>query len=731
MDRYFPLAFQIALGSGAVEVRLLGEVEVRQEGALLDVARPSCRALLAMLSLKAGRPVDVDEIVDGLWTSARPEDPLAAVQVTVSRLRRTLGLQRSAVGRTTRGYILQVEPGDVDVGRVETAVSETNRLAAAGEVEAVAKKSRGALLEWRGQPLLEFVDRPFAAPAAARIHSARVALITARNDALLALGRSEEVLGDTEEQVESDPLSERLAGQLMVALHQCGRSTEALAVYSRLCSALRADLGISPSPLLRDLHRQILDHDPALARVIPVGRAHVRDRYFLGFPPAPKDDLELHAGDTGSRLLAALVAAGDPASDATRSRLLTALGEAKHYLGEPDWPATLIQAGRLARAVQDSSGVASAVTAGALGWSTSPGRPDPGRMELIDYALEHAEQLDSRLHARLLVSKANELAVGGPLRSRLELTEAGISLARSSGDPLVLLSVLSQGYGAIWAPATLGRRRQIALEAAALADAGGQVVVSATTIGFLMGAAIEEGDRLAADRYFQRFSDIADQLDLSVLRWGVALHGSWMAILDGDLGLADRLAADARVRGQQAGRPEAEMVFVCQIAALRWAQGALGDRDVVGALEQLVASGMAGFRGLYTLAVLASGASQRAGELLTAERLADTVGTLPEDPLYLSNLVHWSELVYLLGRRSEAEVLLWALEPYLEHFAFTGGAVYGPVSHVVGLLQLTLGRVEAAARSLRRAARQTKAMLTPFFSQRVETTLTQHGLNAR
>jgi DNA-binding SARP family transcriptional activator len=305
-----------------VEVAVLGGLEVRRGGVAVPVRGSTSRAVLAVLALRPGEVVLDDELVDALWDDVLPADPTAAIHVAVSRLRAAIGDDRAAVGRHPLGYSLDVPAACVDVARAETALRDGRDALLRGDLATAIASLDGALREWRGTPLAEFADLPFAGPASTRLHVLRLALAESRNDALLEAGRPAEVVDDTPELLSTDPWREELVAQLMLALYRTGRQVDALAAYGRLAAALQRDFAISPSPRVQALHDRIVAHDPSLGGPGTQPATVSLPRWF---------EFALEAD----------VASGDGVDDVVRARLLLALGEAKHHAGEPGWRETL------------------------------------------------------------------------------------------------------------------------------------------------------------------------------------------------------------------------------------------------------------------------------------------------------------------------------------------------------------------------------------------------------
>jgi DNA-binding SARP family transcriptional activator/DNA-binding beta-propeller fold protein YncE len=240
-----------------MEVRILGPLEVAVDGVAVPLGAPKQRALLALLALRANEAVSVDTIVEELWHGQAPPTAAKNVQVYVSHLRKVLG--DDALETRPPGYALRLARHELDAWRAEDAL-QTH----AGTPESRGSSLRAALALWRGAPLADLSNEPFAQLEVARLEELRLRLLEGRIEADLELGRHADVVGELERLIAVHPLRERLRSHLMLALYRSGRQADALAAY-RDARASLAELGLEPAKELRELERRILTHDPTLA----------------------------------------------------------------------------------------------------------------------------------------------------------------------------------------------------------------------------------------------------------------------------------------------------------------------------------------------------------------------------------------------------------------------------------------------------------------------------------
>jgi DNA-binding SARP family transcriptional activator len=242
----------------AVELGVLGPLQVRQNGAPVAVPGAKPRAILTMLGLHDGSVVSADTLIELLWGEEPPRTAAKALQTHISSLRRTLG----------DGFVLTKGAGwtlaesQVDATRYKAAARRGRDAATAGDLGHAVARFEEALALWRGMP--ELPDGRRGTSEKTRWIEGHAALVEDRADALLATGRAAEVVGDLEAAVADAPLRERRWGQLMLALYRAGRQGEALGAYQRARSLLAEELGVDPGPELRRLEAAIVAQDASL-----------------------------------------------------------------------------------------------------------------------------------------------------------------------------------------------------------------------------------------------------------------------------------------------------------------------------------------------------------------------------------------------------------------------------------------------------------------------------------
>jgi DNA-binding SARP family transcriptional activator len=262
-----------------MEFRILGPLEVWDGGSEVSLGGPKVRALLALLLLHPNEVVSTDRLMDELWGEGSPERAGPALRVNVSRLRKAL--PQDVLTTRSPGYLLRVEPDELDLHHFERLVDEGRSLIARGLAAEASERLHDALALWRGPALADFGYESFAQAAIARLEEIRLTAVELRIDADLVLGRHHELVGELEALVAEHPLREDLQGYLMTALYRSGRQAEALDAYQDARRALVDELGIEPSQMLQELERAILRQDSALNVEAPPPAREVAERSVL------------------------------------------------------------------------------------------------------------------------------------------------------------------------------------------------------------------------------------------------------------------------------------------------------------------------------------------------------------------------------------------------------------------------------------------------------------------
>ena len=274
-----------------MEFRVLGPLEVWREEISLPLGSGKERALLAILLLSANQTVSRERLVDDLWGERAPERAAKSIQTYISRLRKIL--PPGILQTRPPGYVLELEPEQLDLHRFERLLAEGQRALAKGSAKLASVSLGDALALWRGPALVEFRSEPFAQGEAARLEELRLLALEARIEADLGLGRQADLVGELESLVAHHPLRERFRAQLMTALYRSGRQAEALAAYQDARRVLVDELGIEPGRGLRKLEQAILRQDPALELAPVTSEPEVAEgtvRTSVGRGPVPAQE---------------------------------------------------------------------------------------------------------------------------------------------------------------------------------------------------------------------------------------------------------------------------------------------------------------------------------------------------------------------------------------------------------------------------------------------------------
>ncbi|MDU0289720.1 BTAD domain-containing putative transcriptional regulator [Saccharothrix longispora] len=245
-------------GEDCVSVELLGELRVRVGGRPVDVVAGKQRLLLVALCVSGERPVRAEELVDRLWGDEPPASARTTLRGYVRRLRGTLGASARECVTGGRGGYRVGDGVTTDLARFRVAWAAARRC---GEPAARLALFEEALSHWRGRPLSGVEPVGWVREVVTGVEEELLQAVEEWCDLHLDSGDAGRALVRLTGLVADHPLRETLWFRLIRGLHGCGRTAEALERYEHVRGRLGEDLGVSPSALLRELHRALLLDD--------------------------------------------------------------------------------------------------------------------------------------------------------------------------------------------------------------------------------------------------------------------------------------------------------------------------------------------------------------------------------------------------------------------------------------------------------------------------------------
>jgi YVTN family beta-propeller protein len=475
------------------------------------------------------------------------------------------------------------------------------------------------------------------------------------------------------------------------------------ALYESLPPSRRAELHHEAGEALETQHAH--DLDPHLAELAHhFLRAEVADR-------SKALDYSRRAGERAAGLLAheeavrfyeiALTLTDD--TD-VRCELLLALGEAQSRAGDtPAAKAVFREAAEIAEAqgLPDQLAQAALGYGGRVIWDAS--RDDPQLGALLERALRALGDEDSILRVRVLARLA-----AGPLRDstadadrRHALAAEALEVARRLGDPWTLAHAMLGYISSRHSPAFTHQVPQYAREITQVALQAGDLECAIEGYASLFEASIEIADLPAAQAHVEAMTRLAEDLRQPAQRWVAALYRSFLALLEGRFGEAERLIPETHKLGERAQTWTAGATYALQLYLLRREQGRLSE------VEALLRRASAESR---TYPILRCALANMLGELGSTREArfefealaAEDFAQIPFDEEWAVSVCLLAETSARLGDRDRAATLYELLAPYADRVTISYTEIsLGPVARYLGILAEAIGRDDDAERHFR------------------------------
>ncbi|AVT31036.1 transcriptional regulator [Plantactinospora sp. BC1] len=252
-----------------IEIRLLGPMQLLVGGSSLPLGTPKQQTVLALLAIRPGRIVTLEELIDELWPDAAPASAVANTRSYAARLRRAFDEvdgTRGLLARSGPGYEFRIRPDDVDLLAFEDECQRAGEALARADAFGAEDLIRRAEDRWRGPMLAGVQLGPVLSARRTAVATLRLGLIEQRAELHMTAGRPRLAIGMLREHLRAHPLRERGHALLIRALYEDGDVPGALAAFAAARAELVDQLGIEPGDELQQLHKAVLNRDPALGR---------------------------------------------------------------------------------------------------------------------------------------------------------------------------------------------------------------------------------------------------------------------------------------------------------------------------------------------------------------------------------------------------------------------------------------------------------------------------------
>jgi DNA-binding SARP family transcriptional activator len=293
-----------------LRISVLGPLTATRDGVFIPLGPELQRAVLGLLALQPNTAVHRDVLIDALWGDRPPDTAVAMIQSYISRLRRLLapahGGGRAGQSLITSGtsYRLCLAADELDLIEFGQRAGQADTAHAAGQLDLACRLYARALNLWRAEPLAD-VQVLSSQPAVFGLGHHRTDVVLRYADAAFGAGVPDLVVQPLRVLHHREPLNERAAAQLMIALAGSGRQAEALCVYDQVRRRLDDQLGVYPCAELAETHAMVLRQQiiavraaggaPATLRAVPAAGRHRLAGHRAAAEPAARGSVSVLA----------------------------------------------------------------------------------------------------------------------------------------------------------------------------------------------------------------------------------------------------------------------------------------------------------------------------------------------------------------------------------------------------------------------------------------------------
>lgn len=199
------------------------------------------------------------------------------------------------------------------------------------------------------------------------------------------------------------------------------------------------------------------------------------------------------------------------------------------------------------------------------------------------------------VRAQLLATLATELSFTPDYECRRALARSSVEMARRQGDPACIAECYTRFYGSAWETIDREQFQQIAIEASAVRDHHTDPAVRALLQVGIDMAWYCVGDSGQATAALEESMSLAEACGPSFPLWSALLAAGALALNQGHLDKAERLAADALEVGLESGQPDATNAWGEQVVTIAMLRGRYDDlipplREAVGEPNSTIAA---------------------------------------------------------------------------------------------------------------------------------------------